>query len=119
MCIRDRWSASAGSCPPRSPRPAASWRRCAPATPAGWSTTSRGRSTEADVMLRGLVDIADAQDWLATQGFGWLRLRDNGVLPPGRPTGLDAAAVPTHVYHLMPAGLSKGLAVRHDLARHP
>lgn len=72
---------------------------------------------EADVMLRGLVDIADAQDWLATQGFGWLRLRDNGVLPPGRPTGLDAAAVPTHVYHLMPAGLSKGLAVRHDLAR--
>jgi hydroxymethylpyrimidine pyrophosphatase-like HAD family hydrolase len=72
---------------------------------------------EADVMLRGLVDVADAEAWLAGSGFGWLRLRDNGVLPPGRPTGLDTAAAPVHVYHLMPAGLSKGLAVAHDLAR--
>lgn len=72
---------------------------------------------EADVMLRGRVDIADAETWLAAQGFDWLRLLDNGVLPPGRPTSLSPDAVPTHVYHLMPAGLSKGLAVERDLAR--
>lgn len=72
---------------------------------------------EVDVMLRGRVDVAEAQGWLAGQGLGWLRLRDNGVLPARRATGLDPVAVPTHVYHLMPAGLSKGRAVAADLER--
>ncbi|MDQ6650405.1 MAG: HAD hydrolase family protein [Actinomycetota bacterium] len=72
---------------------------------------------EADVMLRGNVDAADAARWLADEGFGWLVLSDNGVLPMTRPTGLDPAALPAHVYHLMPAGLSKGLGVARDLAR--
>ncbi len=72
---------------------------------------------EVDVMLRGRVDVAQAQDWLADQGYPWLRLRDNGVLPARRPTTLDPVAVPAHVYHLMPAGLSKGRAVAEDLAR--
>lgn len=72
---------------------------------------------EVDVMLRGRVDVAEAQSWLAGQGLGWLRLRDNGVLPARQQTTLDPVAVPAHVYHLMPAGLSKGRAVAEDLAR--
>lgn len=72
---------------------------------------------EVDVMLRGRVDVAEAESWLADEGLGWLRLRDNGVLPARRSTSLDPAAVPAHVYHLMPAGVSKGRAVAHDLVR--
>ncbi len=72
---------------------------------------------DGDVMLRGLVDVAEVERWLGEQDFGWLRLHDNGVLPPRRPTTLLAEATPAHVYHLMPAGLSKGLAVAEDLAR--
>jgi len=75
------------------------------------------RDHEADAMLRGQVDVADVHRFLDEQGLSWLRLRDNGVLPPGRPTGLDPDVAPVHVYHLMPDGLSKGLGLRHDLAR--
>lgn len=73
---------------------------------------------EADAMLRGLVDPAEVERWLAGRGWDWLRLRDNGVLS-ARPDwpGLAPDARPPHVYHLMPAGLSKGAAVGWDLAR--
>jgi predicted mannosyl-3-phosphoglycerate phosphatase (HAD superfamily) len=70
-----------------------------------------------DVMLRGLVDTVEVESWLAGQGLGWLRLRDNGVLPHDRGERLAASARPPHVYHLMPDGLSKGSAVAADLAR--
>ena len=63
---------------------------------------------EADAMLRGHVDVPEVEAWLAEQGWDWLRLRDNGVLPG--PEG-------RHIYHLMPDGLSKGAAVGWDLAR--
>lgn len=69
---------------------------------------------EADLMLRGHVDTAAAERWLAEQGFGWLRLRDNGVLPVPELGHLKA---PVHVYHLMADGLSKGAGVAADLAR--
>lgn len=72
---------------------------------------------EADVMLRGLVDVTDADRWLADRGFGWLRLRDNGVLPHVPDSTLPPEALPAHVYHLMPDGITKGLAVARDLAR--
>jgi len=72
---------------------------------------------EVDVMLRGRVEVAEAEAWLAGQGLGWLRLRDNGVLPARRSTTLHDEALPAHVYHLMPDGLSKGLAVARDLTR--
>ncbi|GAC1328161.1 MAG: hypothetical protein NVSMB13_15070 [Mycobacteriales bacterium] len=72
---------------------------------------------EADVMLRGSVDAAEAGRWLAAEGFDWLVISDNGVLPATRRTGLDPDALPAHVYHLMPAGLSKGLGIARDLAR--
>ncbi len=63
---------------------------------------------EADAMLRGHVDVPEVDGWLAGQGWDWLKLRDNGVLP-----GPEAR----HIYHLMPDGLSKGGAVGWDLAR--
>lgn len=72
---------------------------------------------EGDVMLRGKIDLTDAERWLTAQGLDWLRVHDNGVLPERRPTTLDAAAIPAHVYHLMPDGLSKGHAVARDLER--
>jgi hypothetical protein len=72
---------------------------------------------EADVMLRGLVDPAEVDAHLAASGFGWLRLHDNGVLVHHPGETLDAGSLPPHVYHLLPAGLSKGAAVAADLAR--
>lgn len=70
---------------------------------------------EADAMVRGNVDVAEVDAWLADTGWGWLRLRDNGVLPRSEWPGLDPG--PTHVYHLLPDGISKGAAVGWDLAR--
>jgi hypothetical protein len=70
---------------------------------------------EADAMLRGHVDVTSVEAWLAGEGWDWLRLRDNGVLPEGSWPGLTPG--PTHIYHLMPDGLSKGAAVGWDLAR--
>lgn len=72
---------------------------------------------EVDAMLRGKVDVHEAEAWLAERGWPWLALRDNGVLPASRSTGLAPEAAPPHVYHLMPRGLSKGLAVARDLER--
>ena len=63
---------------------------------------------EADAMLRGTVDVPAVDAWLADQGWDWLKIRDNGVLP-----GPDGR----HIYHLMPDGLSKGGAVGWDLER--
>jgi phosphoglycolate phosphatase len=74
---------------------------------------------EVDVMLRGQVEVAEAEAWLDDAGFGWLRLRDNGVLPSTseslRASGLQVTAL--HVYHLVPDGIGKGLAVARDLER--
>jgi len=72
---------------------------------------------EVDAMLRGAVDVVEVEAWLAAQGWGWLTLRDNGTLPIGRSTGLSLQGLPAHVYHLMPRGVSKGLAVAWDLQR--
>jgi hypothetical protein len=80
---------------------------------------------EVDVMLRGQVAVAEAETWLAEQGYGWLRLRDNGVLPTKgllegtavalRDSPLRVSAL--HVYHLVPDGIGKGPAVARDLQR--
>lgn len=72
---------------------------------------------EVDAMLRGSVDVVEAEAWLGAQGWGWLTLRDNGTLPIGRSTGLSPEGLPAHVYHLMPRGVSKGMAVAWDLRR--
>jgi hydroxymethylpyrimidine pyrophosphatase-like HAD family hydrolase len=69
---------------------------------------------EADLMLRGHVETAEVEAWLTGQGLGWLRVRDNGVLPVEEYGALRA---PVHVYHLMADGLTKGYGVAADLAR--
>ena len=69
---------------------------------------------QLDVMLRGAVDAAEANVWLEARGAGWLRLHDNGMIAP-RKTSLRATDL--HVYHLVPEGVDKGLAVEFDLAR--
>jgi hypothetical protein len=71
---------------------------------------------EADAMLRGQVDIAEVEAWLAAEGWGWLRVRDNGVLPAYDWPGLQPGE-PTHILHVMPDGLSKARAVAWDLQR--
>jgi phosphoglycolate phosphatase-like HAD superfamily hydrolase len=63
---------------------------------------------ESNAMLRGRIEVDAVNAWLRDRGLGWLSLRDNGVLP---------VPEPTHVYHLMADGLSKGLGVARDLQR--
>ena len=70
---------------------------------------------EADVMLSGLVDATEVEAWLDKQGYGWLRLHDNGRLPPY--AGLMPDGSQQHVYHLMADGITKGTGVAADLAR--
>jgi hydroxymethylpyrimidine pyrophosphatase-like HAD family hydrolase len=71
----------------------------------------------ADALLRGRVDAAAVDRWLAGRGWGWLTLNDNGAVPATPRMTLDADALPPHVYHLMPRGISKGAAISWDLAR--
>ncbi|MCL9759428.1 HAD family hydrolase [Frankia sp. AiPa1] len=69
---------------------------------------------EVDVMLRGRIDVPEVDAWLAEAGFGWLSMRDNGLISPAHMPRLGA---PPHVYHLVPAGVGKGDAVAYDLKR--
>ena len=77
---------------------------------------SQGR--DVSHLMRGAIDIDEANALLESRDLGWLRLVDNGVLAahgvniPGTAFGLDADAV--HAYHLLPAGASKARGV----ARH-
>lgn len=70
---------------------------------------------EADLMLRGVVDVDEVEKWLAGRGLPWLRLHDNGRLP--EQAGLTADGQRLHVYHLMADGITKGTGVAADLAR--
>jgi hydroxymethylpyrimidine pyrophosphatase-like HAD family hydrolase len=60
-------------------------------------------------LMRGLVDVAEADALLAEHGHGDLRLVDNGAVAP-KPSlpGLDG---PPHAYHLMPRTATKANAV--------
>jgi phosphoglycolate phosphatase len=71
---------------------------------------------EVSHLFRGLVEVDEVNQLLASSGFGWLRLVDNGVVRehahqmPGLPV--------VHAYHLIPAVASKARAVaRHMQAR--
>jgi hypothetical protein len=72
---------------------------------------------DADALLRGRVDAAAVDAWLAEHGWGWLTMNDNGAVPATPRMTLAADALPPHVYHLMPRGISKGAAIAWDLAR--
>jgi len=67
-------------------------------------------------LLRGLVDVDEANALLAEHGHGELRLVDNGTISP-KETLVDHPG-PPHAYHLIPRVASKGAAVaRHMRAR--
>jgi len=67
------------------------------------------REREFSHLFRGLVDAAGANDALASNGHGNLRLVDNGAIS-ARETALDLDGRP-HAYHLIPRAASKGNAV--------
>jgi hydroxymethylpyrimidine pyrophosphatase-like HAD family hydrolase len=60
-------------------------------------------------LMRGLVDIDEANDLLGSGGHGDLRLVDNGVIAP-KPSLPDLEG-PPHAYHLMPHTASKAAGV--------
>ncbi|GHE12319.1 HAD family hydrolase [Klenkia taihuensis] len=78
---------------------------------APWSASHTG-----DAMLRGRLDTAEVDAWLAERGWGWLTLKDNGRVPRTSRVTLAVEGDP-HVYHLMPRGIGKGLAITWDLER--
>ena len=71
---------------------------------------SRGR--EVSHLFRGLVDVGEAQELLDSNGYGWLRFVDNGVVRAVAEQMPGLMVV--HAYHLIPAAASKPRAV----ARH-
>jgi hydroxymethylpyrimidine pyrophosphatase-like HAD family hydrolase len=71
---------------------------------------------ECSVLLRGNVELQEARTELGSVGYGWLDLLDNGILSGGdRFPALQVEEV--HVYHLVPAGVSKRSAIALDRAR--
>src|SRR3954471_3800241 len=60
-------------------------------------------------LLRGLVDLEEANALLVSAGHEDLRLVDNGAIAP-KPSLPDLEAAP-HAYHLMPKAASKAAAV--------
>ena len=69
---------------------------------------------ECTHLFRGKVDPEEADATLAGKGFGWLTLHDNGRLH-GEYMGIPKGAA--RAYHLIPRGVSKGLAVAIDRER--
>jgi len=63
---------------------------------------------EATYLLRGSADVEAVNTALATAGFKWCRLVDNGRLRRPR----------VRAYHLAPAGTGKATGVRIDRERH-
>jgi phosphoglycolate phosphatase len=55
---------------------------------------------EVSHLFRGSVDVGEANELLAAEGHQNLRLVDNGEIGPGM-----------HTFHLIPAGVSKAIAV--------
>ncbi|MGH9312546.1 MAG: HAD family hydrolase [Vicinamibacterales bacterium] len=69
---------------------------------------------EYTYLLRGAAGVEDTNKALAQAGHGWLELTDNGLLR-GSYMGLEPGEA--HAYHLLPRGVSKGIAIDADGAR--
>lgn len=65
-------------------------------------------------LMRGNVDVPEVERLLREHGYEQFWLIDNGVIPRKSPT-LDVPE--TRAYHLVPAGVSKELAVKQDRER--
>jgi hydroxymethylpyrimidine pyrophosphatase-like HAD family hydrolase len=73
-----------------------------------------GDSREVTRMFRGYVSPDAVLQVLAKEALP-LQLSDNGIIRPQKHTLRDCPEI--HVYHLMPAGTSKGRAVARDMQR--
>ena len=73
-----------------------------------------GRS--GTILLRGRVDVREADALLAAEGAGWARLVDNGRLRGPYPQ-LGLGVREASAYHLAPVGTGKGIAVARYLER--
>jgi len=62
---------------------------------------------ELSLLMRGKVDVAEANELLVARGHEGLRFLDNGAV--GR--RMDGIEGPTHAYHLVPGGASKAKGV--------
>jgi hydroxymethylpyrimidine pyrophosphatase-like HAD family hydrolase len=67
------------------------------------------REREFTHLMRGLIDVEEANGLLAAEGHQDLQLVDNGTISP-KPSLPDLEG-PPHAYHLMPAAASKAAAV--------
>jgi phosphoglycolate phosphatase len=72
-------------------------------------------SREASLVLRGNLDVVEAEAFLAEAGYAWAELLDNGVIP--RRSETLPGVEPLHAYHLVPRGVSKVMAIAADRAR--
>ena len=70
---------------------------------------------EASLVLRGDLDLTEAEAFLAEAGFPWAELLDNGVIPRHYDTLPTVGLV--HAYHLVPRGVSKAAGIAADRAR--
>ncbi|HLF40583.1 MAG TPA: HAD hydrolase family protein [Acidimicrobiia bacterium] len=70
---------------------------------------------EASVVVRGHVDVAEAESFLAEWGFGWAAVVDNGVIPARYESLPDVERV--HAYHVVPRGVSKVAGIAADRRR--
>ncbi len=66
-------------------------------------------------LLRGHIDVAQANDWLAENGHMDLKLVDNGQLA-SRSENLNHLSE-LHAYHLIPESVDKAAALRYDMKR--
>lgn len=80
---------------------------------APWAHVSR----ECSVLLRGQVDVREVTALLLEGGYDWLAMEDNGIIHGGRQRFPELAVEEVHVYHLLPAGVSKRSAVAMDVER--
>ena len=63
-------------------------------------------------LMRGNIDAAEANELLAGQGLGALKVVDNGVVED---RGYGMPVKELHAYHLIPQGTGKGSAIELDL----
>lgn len=70
---------------------------------------------QASLVLRGHLDLSEAEGFLAGAGFGWAELVDNGVVPRRYDTLPGVERV--RAYHLVPRGVSKAAGVAADRAK--
>ncbi|MCL4499086.1 MAG: HAD hydrolase family protein [Chloroflexi bacterium] len=68
---------------------------------------------ECSHLLRGLIDVSEANKLLAEAGFAKMKLIDNGRVHRTSP-GLSLDLPEVHAYHLLPKGSGKASAVRKD-----